>query len=83
MPLNAQIELQELGRNIPSIRRLGITAGPQEIWKARKYLSSKEKHNSSSSTDSSMEIMEMSDKEFRTFVTVKLTEMEEKRDKEL
>ena len=30
-----------------------------------------------------MEIMEMSDKEFRTFIMVKLTEMEEKRDNEL
>ena len=43
----------------------------------------REKDNSSSSTHSSMEIMEMSDKEFRTFIMAKLTEMEEKRDNEL
>ena len=30
-----------------------------------------------------MEIMEMSDKEFRIFIMEKLTEMEEKRDNEL
>ena len=30
-----------------------------------------------------MQIMEMSDKEFRTFIMAKLTEMEEKRDNEL
>ena len=43
----------------------------------------REKDKSSSSTHSSMEIMEMSDKEFRTFIMAKLTEMEEKRDNEL
>ena len=43
----------------------------------------REKNNSSSSTCNSMEIMGMSDKEFRTFIMAKLTEMEEKRDNEL
>ena len=43
----------------------------------------REKSNSSSSTSSSVKIMEMSDKEFRAFIMLKLTEMEEKRDNEL
>ena len=43
----------------------------------------KEKNNFSSSTSSSMEIMEMSHKEFRTFIMAKVTEVEEKRDNEL
>ena len=45
--------------------------------------SPREKSNSSSSTSSSVKIMEMSDKEFRTFIMSKLTEMEEKRYNEL
>ena len=43
----------------------------------------REKNSSSSSTDSSMEIMEMSDEEFRILIMMKLIEMEEKRDNEV
>ena len=43
----------------------------------------REKNNSFSSTDSSMEIMKMSDKEFTIFIMKKLAEMEEKRDNDL
>ena len=43
----------------------------------------REKNNSSSSTDGSIEIMEMSDKEFRIFIMANLTEMAEKRDNDL
>ena len=40
----------------------------------------REKNNSSSSSDSTWKLMEMSDKEFRIFIVTKLTEMEVKRE---
>ena len=40
----------------------------------------REKINSSSSTDNTMELMEMTDKQFRIFIVTKLNKMQEKRE---